>query len=246
MLWFIVTEAMLFVALFFGYFLLRDQNPEWPMDEPPKLGFALAMLVVLLASSGVVEWGRQRARRGDEGTARRALLVTLLLGLVFLVLQGFEYHEHLKTMLPTDDAYASMFYTITSVHGLHVILGLLMLAYVAILPRLGPGEQAATSAAPCGVAVLAFRRRGVGGDRNRAVRRTALRAGRVTDAVHARPRDACDAARRAAARGVQGLDARTAAATAQAIGNPDRGRRVSGRATAAAATRSRACAGRKV
>jgi heme/copper-type cytochrome/quinol oxidase subunit 3 len=141
MLWFIATEAMLFVSLFFGYFLLRDQNPEWPMDEPPKLGFALAMLVVLLASSGVVEWGRQRARRGDEGTARRALLVTLLLGLVFLVLQGFEYHEHLKTMLPTDDAYASMFYTITSVHGLHVILGLLMLAYVAILPRLGPGSN---------------------------------------------------------------------------------------------------------
>jgi heme/copper-type cytochrome/quinol oxidase subunit 3 len=141
MAWFILTEAMLFVSLFFSYFLLRDQNAQWPMDEPPKLGFALAMLVVLLASSAVVEWGRKKAKAGDEATGRLALSITVLLGIVFLVLQGFEYHEHLKTMLPTDDAYASMFYTITSIHGFHVILGLLMLAYVAMLPHIGPGSD---------------------------------------------------------------------------------------------------------
>ena len=136
MYWFIVTEAMLFVSLFFSYFMLRDQNPQWPMDEPPKLGLALTMLVVLLASSAVLEWGRRKAKAGDEGTARLAVLITLLLGIVFLVLQGFEYHEHLKTLRPTDDAYASLFYTITSVHGLHLALGILMLGYVVALPSL--------------------------------------------------------------------------------------------------------------
>ncbi len=141
MLWFVLTEAMLFVALFFAYYLLRSDNPQWPMDAPPKLGFALAMLVILLASSGVVEWGRQRARRGDEGKARLAVFITLLLGLVFLLLQVFEYREHLKVLKPTTDAYGSMFYTITSIHGLHVILGLTMLAYVAMLPWIGPGSN---------------------------------------------------------------------------------------------------------
>jgi heme/copper-type cytochrome/quinol oxidase subunit 3 len=141
MYWFIVTEAMLFVSLFFSYFMLRNQNPQWPMDEPPKLALAFTMLAVLLVSSGVVEWGRRKAKAGDEGTAKLAVLITLLLGIVFLVLQGFEYHEHLKTLRPTDDAYASLFYTITSVHGLHIVLGLLMLAYVVTLPHIGPGAN---------------------------------------------------------------------------------------------------------
>lgn len=141
MLWFITTEAMLFVSLFFSYYLLASQNPRWPLDEPPKLMLAIIMLVVLVTSSIVVEWGRQRTKRGDEATGRIAVLVTLALGIGFLVLQWFEYREHLKTMKPTDDAYASLFYTITSIHGLHVVLGLLMLAYVLVLPHIGPGAN---------------------------------------------------------------------------------------------------------
>lgn len=141
MLWFVATEAMLFVSLFFGYFLLESSNRTWPMDEPPRLALAFVMLVVLISSSIVVEWGRQRAKRGDESTARLALLVTIAMGIGFLVLQGFEYHEHLKKLKPTTDAYGSMFYTITGVHGLHVMLGLLMLGYVLILPKIGPGSN---------------------------------------------------------------------------------------------------------
>lgn len=141
MLWFILTEAMLFVALFFSYYLLASQNPHWPLDDPPKLKLALIMLVVLLTSSGVVEWGRQRAKHGDEGKGRLALGVTIVLGLVFLGLQALEYRDHLKTLRPTTDAYGSLFYTITGIHGLHVMLGLLMLGYVLLLPHIGPGAN---------------------------------------------------------------------------------------------------------
>jgi heme/copper-type cytochrome/quinol oxidase subunit 3 len=141
MLWFILTEAMLFVSLFFSYYLLASSNPTWPLDAPPKLKLALIMLVVLLSSSAVVEWGRQRAKRGDEQVGRLALAATIVLGIVFLVLQGLEYHDHLKTLKPTTDAYGSLFYTITGIHGLHVALGLLMLGYVLCLPHIGPGAN---------------------------------------------------------------------------------------------------------
>ena len=58
-----------------------------------------------------------------------------------LVLQFFEYRNHLQTLLPTTDSYGSIFYTITTIHGAHVTLGLLMLAYAIVLPRLEPAGR---------------------------------------------------------------------------------------------------------
>jgi heme/copper-type cytochrome/quinol oxidase subunit 3 len=134
MTWFIATEAALFVALFFAYFYLGSGPSRWPPDPPPKLPLALIMLLVLLASSGSAAWGEAQARQGRLGGARAGIGLTVLLGLGFLALQVREYLEHFKTLRPQDDAYASVFYTITSVHGLHVGLGLLMLTYAAVLP----------------------------------------------------------------------------------------------------------------
>lgn len=141
MYFFIVTEAMLFVALFFAYFYLGRNEPRWPLDEPPKLTLAITMLVVLLVSSGIAEWARRKAKEGNDFAARALVGVTVLLGLGFLTLQGFEYHDHLKRLLPTSDSYGSIFYTITSVHAVHLTLGLLMLIYAAAIPTLGPREK---------------------------------------------------------------------------------------------------------
>lgn len=140
MLWFITTETMLFVSLFFGYFYLGVGRP-WPMDEPPELKMSFVMLVLLLLSSVVLEWGRHRSKSGAEISARIAVLSTAGMGAAFLVLQALEYRKHLRTLLPTTDAYGSMFYTITGIHGAHVLLGVLMLLYVSLLPKLGPGER---------------------------------------------------------------------------------------------------------
>jgi cytochrome c oxidase subunit III len=75
-------------------------------------------------------------------TAGRALLaVTILMGLGFMALQVIEYREHLKTLQPQSDAYGSIFYTITSFHALHLVVGLSMLAYVLILPRYEPVDR---------------------------------------------------------------------------------------------------------
>ena len=135
MVLFIVTEAMLFVSLFFAYYFLGSSAPSWPpAGEPPSLRFALPMLAVLLLSSGVLHLGEQQVRTGGRLTARLAVLVTIALGAAFLVLQALEYRERLQTLLPTANAYGSIFYTITGVHGLHLGLGLLMLAYVLVLP----------------------------------------------------------------------------------------------------------------
>ncbi len=141
MVFFILTEAMLFVSLFFAYFYLGRTQPHWPIDEPPKLLLASVMLVVLLCSSGVLLWAERLAKAGRETAARWATVVTIALGIGFLVLQVLEYRDHLKKLLPTSDSYGSIFYTITTIHGAHVTLGLLMLAYAAVLPKLEPARR---------------------------------------------------------------------------------------------------------
>jgi cytochrome c oxidase subunit III len=139
MLWFIATEAMLFVMLFFSYFYLRHFSTQW--GPPPKLALALVMLGVLSLSSVVLGCGELAVRKGREGVGRLSIAATIVLGLVFLSIQTMEYGERLRVVRPTDDAYGSIFYAITGLHGLHVALGLLMLAYVLILPRIGANDR---------------------------------------------------------------------------------------------------------
>jgi heme/copper-type cytochrome/quinol oxidase subunit 3 len=134
----IATELSLFICLFASYYFLGGNKDRWAVDQPPKLHYALIMLVVLLASSAVLIWGERQVKLQREGAARAAIFVTVLIGIGFVVLQCLEYAEHWKTLTPASDSYGSIFYTITTFHGAHVAMGLLLLAYVGILPRYGP------------------------------------------------------------------------------------------------------------
>jgi cytochrome c oxidase subunit I+III len=132
MWWLIGTELALFVMLFVAYFQLGP----WPNEPAPKLTLALVMLGVLLLSSVVLHWGEKRLEANRQRQGRAAMALSALLGAIFLALQFFEYREHLKILTPTANTYGSIFYTITSFHALHLIVGLLMLMYVLVLPDL--------------------------------------------------------------------------------------------------------------
>ena len=133
----IVTEALLFVCLFFSYFYVGHRHPHWPA-HPPEIALALALLVILLASSATLHAAERQLKRGAHRAARLALVVTILLGLAFTAVQVVEFRQHLLTLQPRTDSYGSLFYAITSFHALHVAAGLLMLIFVACLPTLEP------------------------------------------------------------------------------------------------------------
>jgi cytochrome c oxidase subunit 3 len=141
MMLFIATEASLFILLFVSYWYLANGNQQWPQDAPPKMHYALEMLVVLIISSGVLHWGEQQSKRHNYTVARVALIGTIALGLLFIALSVLEYMEHLKTLSPREDAYSSIFYTITTLHGAHLTFGLCMLLYVLILPGAEPRDR---------------------------------------------------------------------------------------------------------
>jgi cytochrome c oxidase subunit 3 len=134
----ISTEAALFVCLFASYFYLENNKNRWAIDNPPKMHLAFIMLAVLITSSFVLHQGEKLLKRGHYLAARVLLGITILMGLGFLAIQSFEYLDHWKELTPYSDSYGSIFYTITTFHAAHVIVGLILLIYAFILPRYGP------------------------------------------------------------------------------------------------------------
>src|SRR5581483_5824795 len=98
-------------------------------------------LLVLWISSGVLHWGEKQIKAQRYRRGRAGLAGAILLGVVFVAMQAFEYMDHLKTLTPRTDVYGSIFYTITSFHAAHLILGLLILTYVLLLPAYEPVDR---------------------------------------------------------------------------------------------------------
>jgi cytochrome c oxidase subunit 3 len=120
---FLASELMFFSGLFAAWFSLRSANDEWPPD-----GVELAVLqtaaatAVLIASSFTVHRAHRAADAGDRAGTVRWLLVTVLLGALFLTNQAVEYATVDFTM--SSHAYGSMFFLMTGFHGLHVLAGI--------------------------------------------------------------------------------------------------------------------------
>ena len=133
----IATEAMIFAGLLGSYFFTRAAAKEWPLGgiEAPELGRIVLFTVVLLGSSVPLFWAEAAIRRGDVRGLRIGLFLSFVLGVAFLVNLGFEYDE--LTFGARDNAYGSLFYAITGLHGLHVLVGLLMNLVVQAKARLG-------------------------------------------------------------------------------------------------------------
>ena len=134
----IATEAALFVALFSSYFFLGNNKSRWAVNQPPRLHYPLIMLAIMIISCVVLFWGERLVKRQSLVAARIALGATFLLGLAFLVVQFFAYRESWKSITPYSDSYGSIYYAISFFHDAHVIVGMLILAYVLCLPHYGP------------------------------------------------------------------------------------------------------------
>ena len=132
---FIASEAMLFGAFFTAYFFVRVVNPDAPATWPPP-PFEFPVFVagvntaILVTSSFTVHWATQAIKRGDRNGLRAGLVITILLGAAFLLTQMVEYaHVGFNT---GDGAFASTFFGLTGLHGVHVAVGLTILLAITI------------------------------------------------------------------------------------------------------------------
>ena len=127
----LVTEGAFFAYLLVSYFYLASSSTNaFPTHGPPELGLVLLNTFLLLSSSGTLEVAKRSVGRAAHTRAAVATAFTALLGVTFLALQMVEYGK--KSIQPSDDAYASLFFTITGFHGLHVLVGVIMLIVMLI------------------------------------------------------------------------------------------------------------------
>ncbi|HYH29055.1 MAG TPA: heme-copper oxidase subunit III [Pseudonocardia sp.] len=146
------SELMFFAGLFAIYFTARAQNPPaetWP-PAPTHLNvpYALVVTIILVLSSFTCQFGVFAAERGDVFGLRRWYLLTLVMGTVFVLGQGYEYYQlvHEGTTL-SSSAYGTVFYLTTGFHGLHVIGGLVAFVFLLIRTKLSKfTPQQATAA----------------------------------------------------------------------------------------------------
>ncbi len=130
---FIVSEVMLFGAFFASYFFLRvvASDGQWPPDgfELP-VAVAGVNTVILVSSSFTIHWALESIRRNNRRGLMLGLMATWMLGATFLFIQVNEY-LHIG-FSARDDAFASIFYGLTGLHGAHVFIGLLLLTIANI------------------------------------------------------------------------------------------------------------------
>ena len=81
--------------------------------------------VILLSSGAAVTYSHHSIINGERGGALLGLIITILLAILFTIFQGIEYFEAPFNM--SDGVYGSSFFFATGFHGLHVIIGTLML-----------------------------------------------------------------------------------------------------------------------
>ncbi len=136
---FLASEVMLFGALFSSYILLRTSAEHWPhgVEEGLNVPLATVNTMVLIASSVTMVMSWAAARLHDLKKFRLWMGITFLCGLAFLGIKYVEYsdkfhHGH----LPANSTFLAIYFTLTGLHGLHVIGGMIVNGYLW-----GPGVK---------------------------------------------------------------------------------------------------------
>ncbi len=133
---FLASEVMLFGALFSTYIILRVGAPEWPHGEL-NIWLGAINTVILISSSVTMVMAWASLKMNDWGKHRIYLISTFVLAGLFLVNKYFEYSAHFATgEYPSHSTFLAIYYTLTGLHGLHILAGMIVMLYL-----IGPGAK---------------------------------------------------------------------------------------------------------
>ena len=125
--------------------LYPDFDPTWPSQGPGEMGGEMSPMgpwgipaintLLLLSSGATITWAHWGLKVDNNKQLVNGLIATIVLGLLFVVFQVWEYgHAYAELNLTLGSGvYGSTFYMLTGFHGFHVTMGAIML--IAILGR---------------------------------------------------------------------------------------------------------------
>ena len=133
---FLASEVMLFGALFSTYIILRVGATEWPHGEL-NVWLGMTNTFILIGSSVTMVMAWASLKLHDFAKHRIYLILTFVLSGVFLVNKYFEYMTHLaKGEGPAHSTFTAIYFTLTGLHGIHILGGMVVMAYF-----IGPGAK---------------------------------------------------------------------------------------------------------
>jgi len=135
---FLASEVMLFGALFSSYIIMRIGSTSWPHGYTIlNVPLATVNTFALISSSVTIVLAWASLKLDDFGKFRMYMGATIALSFVFLVIKYFEYTAKFEHGLyPSTNTFLAIYFTMTGLHGLHVIGGIIVNAYL-----LGPGSK---------------------------------------------------------------------------------------------------------
>lgn len=129
-----VAKPMLYLAMgsmvmLFGAFasayIVRMKKGDWMHFDMPQVFYISTAIIIV--SSVTMNWAMASAKKNDLGGLKKASLITLLLGLAFVVCQvlgwGILYDQKIVFAGKYSNAAGSFFYVLTLMHLLHLIGG---------------------------------------------------------------------------------------------------------------------------
>lgn len=140
---FMTTEGMVFVLLLFVYYWFAIRVGQWPPEgfPMPELQMSGVRSLLLFSSSATMVAAERTRRRGKTGWFHIWLIVTLVLGGVFLAGHVREQFVLFEELAPRQSAYGSTFLTIVNFHAFHLIAGLIALVFTLFASLAGRLES---------------------------------------------------------------------------------------------------------
>ena len=131
---FLASEVMLFGGLFSAYVFLRLGAPvgafhEWGLELNVPLATLNTMILISSSMTMVMSWAS--LKMNDFKKYKLYMALTLLCALCFLVIKYLEYSSKIDHHIyPSTNTFYAIYYTLTGLHGLHIIGGMIVLFYL--------------------------------------------------------------------------------------------------------------------
>jgi heme/copper-type cytochrome/quinol oxidase subunit 3 len=123
----ISSEITIFAGLLGSYILFRIFHPEWS-EESAHLNIVLGTIntILLLSSNFFMMKAASAVEQGNQKKSAKLMLLTIALGLAFLVVKGFEYAaEFSHGEFPSTSTFWSFYFLLTGLHGTHILGGVI-------------------------------------------------------------------------------------------------------------------------
>ncbi len=135
----LASILMMFTALSSAYIVRAASSTDWiPLKMPRILLLSTALIII---SSGTLEAARRRLKDVAGNAYKPWLLSTLVLGLGFVGSQLLAWRQLVhQGVYVASNPHSSFFYLLTAAHGVHLLGGLVALAYLS-LRRRAPREN---------------------------------------------------------------------------------------------------------